>query len=87
MIAKIDRSLPVLFLDTGKHFGETLDYRDALAADLGLTDIRIDHTRSQAALDRDRPGRQPAQDATPTPAAASARSSRWRARSSRSAPG
>ena len=41
MIAGIDRSLPVLFLDTGKHFGETLDYRDALAADLGLTDVRI----------------------------------------------
>jgi phosphoadenosine phosphosulfate reductase len=41
MIAAVDRSLPVLFLDTGKHFGETLEYRDALAADLGLTDIRI----------------------------------------------
>jgi len=41
MIAEVDRSLPVLFLDTGKHFGETLEYRDALAADLGLTDIRI----------------------------------------------
>lgn len=41
MIARIDRALPVLFLDTGKHFGETLDYRDALIADLGLTDIRV----------------------------------------------
>jgi phosphoadenosine phosphosulfate reductase len=41
MIAEIDRSLPVIFLDTGKHFGETLEYRDALAADLGLTDVRI----------------------------------------------
>ena len=30
MIAKIDRTLPVLFLDTGKHFEETLSYRDAL---------------------------------------------------------
>ena len=40
MVAEIDRSLPIVFLDTGKHFGETLDYRDALAADLGLTDIR-----------------------------------------------
>ncbi len=28
--------LPVLFLDTGKHFAETLAYRDALAARLGL---------------------------------------------------
>ena len=41
MIAEIDRNLPIVFLDTGKHFGETLDYRDQLAADLGLTDIRI----------------------------------------------
>ena len=51
MIADIDAGLPVVFLDTGKHFGETLDYRDALAADLGLTDIRI-VTPDQAALDR-----------------------------------
>jgi phosphoadenosine phosphosulfate reductase len=41
MIARIDSSLPILFLDTGKHFGETLEYRDALAADLGLVDVRI----------------------------------------------
>ena len=41
MVAEIDPDIPVLFLDTGKHFGETLDYRDALAADLGLRDIRV----------------------------------------------
>jgi phosphoadenosine phosphosulfate reductase len=41
MIAEFDRDLPVLFLDTGKHFEETLDYRDALIDDLGLTDLRI----------------------------------------------
>jgi phosphoadenosine phosphosulfate reductase len=41
MIAGADRSLPVIFLDTGKHFGETLDYRDDLAADLGLENLRI----------------------------------------------
>lgn len=41
MIAQVDPGLPVIFLDTGKHFGETLDYRDALAADLGLTGLRI----------------------------------------------
>ncbi len=51
MIAEIDASLPIVFLDTGKHFGETLDYREALAADLGLTDIRI-VAPDQAALDR-----------------------------------
>jgi len=54
MIAEVDRSLPVIFLDTGKHFGETLDYRDALAADFGLSSIRI-VTPEQAALERDDP--------------------------------
>lgn len=54
MIAEVDRATPVIFLDTGKHFGETLDYRDALAADLGLTDIRI-VTPEEAALNRDDP--------------------------------
>ncbi len=41
MIAGVDRTLPIVFLDTGKHFEETLRYRDALAADFGLTDIRV----------------------------------------------
>jgi phosphoadenosine phosphosulfate reductase len=54
MVATVDRSLPVLFLDTGKHFEETLAYRDALAADLGLTDLRIVRPLD-AALARDDP--------------------------------
>ena len=40
MVARIDPATPVIFLDTGKHFGETLRYRDALAARLGLADLR-----------------------------------------------
>jgi phosphoadenosine phosphosulfate reductase len=32
--------IPVLFLDTGMLFGQTLDYRRQLAAQLGLTDVR-----------------------------------------------
>lgn len=43
LIARVDRHLPVVFLDTGKHFEETLRYRDALADDFGLTDIRVIH--------------------------------------------
>ena len=35
MVAEIDRSLPVIFLDTGKLFGETLRYRDELVRRLG----------------------------------------------------
>jgi phosphoadenosine phosphosulfate reductase len=41
LVAQADRSTPVLFLDTGKHFPETLAYRDDLVARLGLTDVRI----------------------------------------------
>ena len=40
LVAETDRGVPVLFLETGKHFDETLDYRHALAARLGLRDVR-----------------------------------------------
>lgn len=40
LIAKVDPATPVLFLETGKHFPETLEYRRALAERLGLTDVR-----------------------------------------------
>lgn len=40
LVARVDRSVPVLFLETGKHFGETLAYRHALAGHLGLTNVR-----------------------------------------------
>jgi phosphoadenosine phosphosulfate reductase len=36
LIASVDRAVPVLFLDTGKHFAETLAYRHALVERLGL---------------------------------------------------
>lgn len=39
MIAQIDPAFPVLFLDTDRHFFQTLQYRDELAAKLGLTNI------------------------------------------------
>ena len=51
LIARVDRNLPVLFLDTGKHFEETLSYRDALVADFGLTDLRV-ISPDEAALER-----------------------------------
>lgn len=40
MVAEIDPSLPILFLNTGKLFGETLRYRDILQDRFGFTDIR-----------------------------------------------
>lgn len=41
MAAEVDRSLPVIFLDTGKLFPETEAYRTDLCAYLGLTGVRI----------------------------------------------
>lgn len=40
LVASIDPAVPVLFIDTGKLFGETLRYRDDLVARLGLRDLR-----------------------------------------------
>ena len=40
LIAEIDPATPVIFLDTGWHFSETLAYRDRLAGLLGLTNLR-----------------------------------------------
>jgi phosphoadenosine phosphosulfate reductase len=40
LVAQVDPATPILFLDTGKHFAETLAYRDLLVERLGLTDLR-----------------------------------------------
>lgn len=40
LVAEIDPATPVIFLDTGKHFPETLAHRDRLIERLGLTDVR-----------------------------------------------
>lgn len=40
MLSEIDKDAPVLFLDTGQLFGQTLDYRRSLTARLGLTGVR-----------------------------------------------
>ncbi len=39
VVAQVDPSLPVLFLETGLHFAETLRYRDELSSLLGLTNV------------------------------------------------
>lgn len=41
IVARVDPTVPVVFLDTGMHFLQTLAYRDAVARRLGLTDVRI----------------------------------------------
>jgi phosphoadenosine phosphosulfate reductase len=40
LAARVKPDIPVLFLDTGMLFGQTLDYRRQLAARLGLTGVR-----------------------------------------------
>ena len=44
MVALVDRHTPVLFLDTEMLFSETLDYKRAVTAHLGLGDVRVIRT-------------------------------------------
>jgi phosphoadenylyl-sulfate reductase (thioredoxin) len=39
MVSRIRPDLPIYFLDTGKHFRQTLAYRDTLISQLGLTNF------------------------------------------------
>ena len=43
LIAEVDPGLPVVFIDTGMHFQQTLQYRDTLRDVLELSDIRTVH--------------------------------------------
>ena len=56
LIAEIDPATPVLFLDTRKHFAETLAYRDALATRLGLADLRVIGPDAAALAEQDSDG-------------------------------
>jgi phosphoadenosine phosphosulfate reductase len=53
MVAAIDPALPVLFIDTGKMFGETLRYRNTLVELLGLKDVRTVAPTALAVQSRD----------------------------------
>jgi phosphoadenosine phosphosulfate reductase len=55
LVAEVDPNAPVLFINTGKLFGETLRYRDRLQDALGLGDIRTlgPHPADRAARDPD----------------------------------
>ena len=54
MAAQIDPAIPVIFIDTGKLFPETLAYRDQLAEQFGLTNIK-NITPDAHILDQDDP--------------------------------
>ncbi|WP_426409535.1 phosphoadenylyl-sulfate reductase [Bradyrhizobium ganzhouense] len=57
VVADVDPAIPVIFLDTGWLFEETLAYRDQLIAMLGLKDVRsikpAEETLSREDPDRD----------------------------------
>jgi phosphoadenosine phosphosulfate reductase len=55
MVAEVEPATPVIFLDTGKHFWETLSYRSKLSDQLGLSDVRsiAPDPRNLAAQDPD----------------------------------
>jgi phosphoadenosine phosphosulfate reductase len=56
LVATINPGLPVLFLDTGKHFAETLAYRDLLVAHLELTNLQIIAPDAETLKARDESG-------------------------------
>ena len=56
LVAAVDPATPILFLNTGKLFGETLRYRDRLQDELGLGDIRSIGPHPQDRTSRDPEG-------------------------------
>src|SRR3954447_13418698 len=56
MAAEVDPALPVIFLDTGRHFPETLAYRDELVRRLGLEDLRTAYPDRSSLVRYDRRG-------------------------------
>ncbi|HET8611936.1 MAG TPA: phosphoadenylyl-sulfate reductase [Sphingomonas sp.] len=56
LVAAIDPATPVIFLETLKHFPETLAYRDELIERLGLTDLRVIRPDEARLAERDATG-------------------------------
>ncbi|MCB1969009.1 MAG: phosphoadenylyl-sulfate reductase [Geminicoccaceae bacterium] len=63
MVASIDRTTPVVFLDTGRHFPETLDYQRELCALLGLRHVQTAQPRARDLGRHDPNGQLHAEDA------------------------
>lgn len=56
LVARIDRRLPVILLETGKLFPQTFGHRDTLITKLGLTDVRSVRPDPEALARRDPTG-------------------------------
>ena len=53
MCAEIDPAVPVVFIDTGRLFPETLAYRDRIVDALGLADVRTVGPATEVEAERD----------------------------------
>ena len=53
LAARVRRDVPIIFLDTGHHFPETLAYRDLVQRRLGLTRVRTIRAGAPALAGRD----------------------------------
>ncbi|MBV9289941.1 MAG: phosphoadenylyl-sulfate reductase [Hyphomicrobiales bacterium] len=53
MVSLIDKATPVVFVDTGQHFPETLAYRDELCSALGLTGVIVAEPRPETLAQED----------------------------------
>lgn len=56
MVARVDASTPVIFLDTEMLFPETLAYQRRVAAHLGLSDLRVIHPDADELASKDAAG-------------------------------
>ena len=56
LVSRIDPAIPVLFLETGKHFPETLAYRDLLVDRLGLKNLHNIAPAAAVLADKDESG-------------------------------
>lgn len=53
MVAQIEPKTPVIFLDTGMHFGQTPGYGQQLTKSLGLSDVRVITPENAETMDED----------------------------------
>ncbi|GGF34146.1 phosphoadenylyl-sulfate reductase (thioredoxin) [Aliidongia dinghuensis] len=53
LAARVRQDIPIIFLDTGHHFPETLAYRDLVQRRLGLTGLRTVKAADATLADRD----------------------------------
>jgi len=56
LAAQIDKTIPIIFLDTEKHFAQTLSYRRKLARELGLENVRDIRPNADTVAEQDPDG-------------------------------